>query len=342
MSRFPVSSGWKVTLETPDDLFSYQLYKIIKMEKLTVIGCGTMGHSIALSAAWKGIPVKMYGVSRADTERGKMNIAGKIERLSQNGLLKEGEPEQIKHRIKTTTSIDAAVGGSSFIIETIPENIDLKKRLFRNLDSICGRDVILASNTSGLSPSMLASVTAFPERVVVTHFWNPAHLIPLVEVVRGKMTADDTVKRTMELLRMMKKKPIEVKKEIPGFVANRLQFALFREAQFLLEKGIASKEDIDAATIYSIGRRLSVTGPLVSADMGGLDVFASISDYLFGELCKADHCLPTLKELVKNNKLGCKTGEGYYVWDPSFSEKMNNKREIELIRFLQQYDEPSR
>ncbi len=306
------------------------------MEKLTIIGCGTMGHSIALCAAWRGIYVKMFGTDHADRERAECGIIRKLETLSQNGLLKMGESEQVKNRIVATTSIDEAVGESSFIIETIPEKLDLKKELFRHLDNICAVDVILASNTSGLSPSAIASVTAVPERVVVTHFWNPAHLIPLVEVVRGEKTSDGTVKRALALLEVMKKKPIEVRKEMPGFVANRLQFALFREAQFLLEEGVASKEDIDAAVIYSIGRRLSVTGPFVSADMGGLDVFASISDYLFASLCKAESSLPTLKNLVEDNKLGSKSGNGYYVWDASFSEAMNNRREMELIRFYKE------
>ena len=130
------------------------------------------------------------------------------------------------------------------------------------------------------------------------------------------------------------KKPVELKKEVPGFIANRLQFALFREAQFLLEEGVASREDIDAAVIYSIGRRLSVTGPLASADMGGLDVFSAISDYLFPNLSNAKSSLPILKNLVENNKLGIKTAKGYYTWNRSFSEEMNNSREAELIRFL--------
>ena len=134
----------------------------------------------------------------------------------------------------------------------------------------------------------------------------------------------------------MHKKPIEVKREVPGLVGNRLQFALFREAQYLLEEGIASKEDIDAAVTYSIGRRLPVTGPLLSADMGGLDVFAAISDYLFEDLSKSDRSFPTLTKLVEHKKLGSKTKRGYYEWDKDFSTKVNQAREKELIRHLKQ------
>ena len=306
------------------------------MEKLAIIGCGTMGHSIALNAGWAGIQVRMYGTNQADTEHGEIGITSKLKMLVKHELLSEQELALIRERIIITTSMDDVLKDCTYVIEAAPENIDLKKNLFLHLDKVLNKDVILASNTSGLSPTDIASVTTHPERILVTHFWNPAHLVPLVEVVGGEKTNDASVKRTLELLRFMKKKPIEVKKEVPGFVANRLQFALFREAQNLLENGIASKEDIDAAVVYSIGRRLSVTGPLVSADMGGLDVFSTISDYLFPDLSNAEGSLPTLNRLVENNKLGSKTGEGYYIWDDSFSEKMNSGREAELIRMMKQ------
>ena len=306
------------------------------MENLTIIGSGTMGHSIALSAAWAEINVKMYGLDEIEIEKGLLGIKDKLTVLLQNGLITFKDFEDIKARITGSHSMEDAAEGASFIIECIPEDLGLKQELFRYLDKICAADVILASNTSGLSPSLISSGTLHPERIIVTHFWNPAHLIPLVEVLRAQKTNDSTFTRAMELLRIMNKKPIEVKKEVPGMVGNRLQFALFREAQYLLEEGIASKEDIDSAVIYSIGRRLPVTGPLISADMGGLDVFASISDYLFEDLSKADRAFPALNKLVAQNKLGDKTGEGYYLWDNDFSLEMNRSRERELIRFLKQ------
>ncbi len=306
------------------------------MEKLGILGCGTMGHSIALTAAWAGLPVKLHGINSAETEKAQLAIIDKLRMLSENGLLGLDTIEAIKNRISITHSIDEVAAVSSFIIETIPENIEMKRDLFGFLDKVCEPEVVLATNTSGLSPSRIASGTLNPQRIVATHFWNPAHLIPLVEVVRGEKTSDQTVKRAFDLLKYMKKKPIEVKKEAPGFVGNRLQFALFREAQYILEQGIASKEDIDAAVTYGIGRRLPVTGPLVSADMGGLDVFSAIADYLFTDLSNANCSSPALKKLVEDRKFGAKTGEGYYTWDSSFLEKMNQKREKELIRFLVQ------
>ena len=169
---------------------------------------------------------------------------------------------------------------------------------------------------------------------MITHFWHPAHLIPLVEVVRGNKTSDFTIKNDGSV--ELNKKPIEVKKEAPGFVGNRLQFALLREAQHILDEGIATKEDIDAAVVYSIGRRLPITGPILSADMGGLDVYQDISNYLYSHLSTTQESTPSMSELVNENKLGNKSGEGYYKWDESFSEEVNNAREKELIRYLKQ------
>ncbi|MFZ2845009.1 3-hydroxyacyl-CoA dehydrogenase family protein [Psychrobacter sp.] len=190
------------------------------------------------------------------------------------------------------------------------------------------------SNTSGFKPSALAVDMLHPARFVVTHFWNPAHLIPLVEVVKGEHTDAMTVQRAMDVLKLMNKKAIVLNKEIPGFIGNRLQYALFREAQALLDSGAASKEDIDAAVTYSIGRRLPVTGPLMSADMGGLDVFSAISNYLFEDLSTDQRSGEVLSQLVNENKLGDKTGEGFYSWAPDVSAKMNEEREQTLIYFL--------
>ncbi|RBP94457.1 3-hydroxybutyryl-CoA dehydrogenase [Cytobacillus firmus] len=304
------------------------------MERIAVLGCGTMGHSIALNAAWAGLSVKMQGISDTDLKQGWSNMLKKLDVMLDNGILSDSEAAQIQENIKMTVSVEEAVTDATFVIEAVPENIQLKIDLFKRLDALCSPDVILASNTSGLSPTEIASETVYPERTVVTHFWNPAHLIPLVEVVRGEKTGDEAVERSFQLLKEMKKKPIEVKKEIPGFVGNRLQYALFREAQYLLEEGIASKEDIDDAVTYGIGRRLPVSGPLMTADMGGLDVFSAISDYLFQHLSSAEESLPILKRLVEDQKLGDKSGEGYYKWDEAFSKQYNQKREAELIRFL--------
>ncbi|TDF94480.1 3-hydroxyacyl-CoA dehydrogenase family protein [Paenibacillus piri] len=306
------------------------------MENLAVLGAGLMGHSIALTAAWAGIDVALQGVDDADIGRAEQGIREKLAVLQEHGLIREQEIEQICGRIHTTVSIEEAIRGATFVIEAIPEQLELKIAFFRRLDELCAPEVLLASNTSGLSPTAIASQMKRPQRMVVTHFWNPAHLIPLVEVVRGEQTDDPTVKRALDFLKMMNKRPIEVKKDILGSVGNRIQYAIFREAQYILEQGVASMEDIDAAVTYSLGRRLPVTGPFMTADMGGLDVFHSISSYLFADLSKADGSYEPMSRLAESGNYGLKTGKGFYDWDQQTSQAMNKRREKELIHFLKQ------
>ncbi|MFD2922302.1 3-hydroxyacyl-CoA dehydrogenase family protein [Halobacillus naozhouensis] len=306
------------------------------MERIAVIGCGTMGHSIALNAAWTGFDVKLHGLNDAVLSQAWRSMMAKADALLRHNMFDSDELENLRNRIITTTSIKQVVEDATFVIEAIPENIELKKELFNEVDNLCNPQVVLASNTSGLSPTDIASDMFNPERFIATHFWNPAHLIPLVEVVPGEKTNESTIGRSMKLMVQMNKKPIKVNKDVPGFVGNRLQYALFREAQHLLEEGIASTEDIDAAVTYSIGRRLPKTGPFMTADMGGLDVFSAISNYLFNDLSKADSSLPTISHLVEEGSLGTKSGKGFYQWGSSFFEKINGEREKELIHFLKQ------
>ena len=303
-------------------------------EKLSILGSGTMGHSIALAAALAGMEVRVWGTGNQDIERGRLGVAEKIMILRKHDVIDSTEANVIAARIGFTDSLEECISGATFIIEAVPENLALKQKLFQELDRLCQPDVILASNTSGLSPTAIASLTISPERTLVTHFWNPGHLIPLVEVVRGEKTAAGTVERAVQLLQCMDKKPVVVKKDILGSIVNRLQYALFREAQYILEQGVATVEDIDAAVRYSIGRRLPVTGPFMTADMGGLDVFDSISSYLFPDLSSHQESFSRMRNLVDEGKYGQKTGAGFYQWEPEQSEKINEEREGELIYWL--------
>lgn len=309
------------------------------METLSVIGSGTMGHSIALNAAWRKMDVRMYATNEQDIKRAEQGIEQKLGTMADNGLFSMEESSAIRERITISDQLEEVVDGATFVIEAIPENLELKQQFYSRLEELIGTDTVLASNTSGLQPSDLAAGLRHPERFIVTHFWNPAHLIPLVEVVGGKSTSDSTRDRAMDLLQAMQKKPIVVKQEIQGFIGNRLQYALFREAQALLDAGVADKEDIDAAVTYSIGRRLPVTGPLMSADFGGLDVFKSISDYLFSDLSTLQASGETMDSLVGSGKLGVKSGEGFYDWSGSRGEEVSTERENMLIRFLKDDDQ---
>lgn len=304
------------------------------MERVSIIGSGTMGHSIAISLAWGNRFVKVYCINNEAAEDALKNIDDKLEVMITHKAINLTEAEDIKNNIKLKTSLEETLSDTTFIIEAITENLEIKKELFNTIAEHIDDKVIVASNTSGFLPSELSSDFKYPKQFAVTHFWNPAHLIPLVEIVPSNETSSRTIERAKELLQKIKKKPIVLKKEITGFIGNRLQYAMLREAQYLLDNGYADKEDIDASVTYSIGRRYPVTGPLMTADLGGLDVFSAISNYLFKELSNADYSGETITGLVNDGEFGIKNGSGFYDWDDEFADDVNNQREQVLIEFL--------
>nr|WP_018924889.1 3-hydroxyacyl-CoA dehydrogenase family protein [Salsuginibacillus kocurii] len=306
----------------------------LSQEKITVVGTGLMGHSIALSIAWAGDFVKLYGINQDEITKAKNHILEKLENLVGNELITNEEKDAVWACFSYEDELEAALEDATMVIEAAPENLELKQGLYEQMDRICNKEVILASNTSSLQPTKIASFARNPERILVAHFWNPAHLLPLVEVVLGEKTEERFVERTMKVLKKLNKEPIRVEKEILGFVGNRLQYALFREAQYIYEEGVCTVEEIDKAVETSIGRRLGATGPFMTADMGGLDVFSSISDYIFPDLSNEDSSLATMKEKVSDGKYGQKNGEGFYKWDEAFSRYKNQERENELIRWI--------
>lgn len=304
------------------------------MENVSVIGSGTMGHSIAISLAWHNYPVKVYCINNEAAENAKRNIKVKLEVMLNNQAIDERQLTGIENKIQLITNFEETLSETTFIIEAITEDLELKKELYNKISKCINRETVLASNTSGYLPSELSSEFKYPEQFVVTHFWNPAHLIPLVEIVPSEKTGETTIRRAKNLLEKINKKPIVMKKEIIGFIGNRLQYAMLREAQHLLDNGYADKEDIDTSVTHSIGRRYPVTGPLMTADLGGLDVFSAISNYLFKELNNGEHSGTTITNLVEQGKYGNKNGNGFYEWDEESSREINNKREQQLIEFL--------
>ena len=304
------------------------------METITIIGTGTMGHSIALSVALAEIPVTVYGLDDQEIELAIDGIEQKATVLIENELLEKSALQPLLQRIHFSKELQHATKNATIIIEAAPENLELKQDLLCEIETYCATDTILASNSSSLQPTRMAKKLTHPERMLGTHFWNPAHLIPLVEIIRGEKTADSYIERIQTFLETIHKQSIVVEKEVVGFVGNRLQFALFREAQYLYESGVASLEDIDKAVELSIGRRLGVTGPFMTADLGGLDIFKAISDYTFPDLANHPSALLSLNEKVEANHLGEKTGEGYYEWTSSSSAAIKRDREAELIRWL--------
>lgn len=307
----------------------------MEIKTVAVLGAGTMGHGIAELAALACWNVLLCDISNETLAKSLEAIKENLSTMERFGKISKEKNSATIKRIKGVTSIRDAVEPADLVIECLPENLEFKQKIFKELDEICPPEIILATNTSGLSPTAIAGNLKHPERVVVAHFWNPPQLIPLVEVVPGIKTAGDVVEKTMEWVKMLGKQPVRMNKECPGFIGNRLQLALLREALHIIEEGYADIEEVDKAITYGHGRRLGVTGPLCSADMGGLDIFHNISAYLFPELSNATVPSKLMQEMVENGKLGLKSGHGFYNWTPDRKEKTIGLRTATLLDFLQ-------
>jgi len=310
--------------------------RLENIENIAVLGTGTMAPGIAQLCAQSGYRVSMWGRTDASLQRGFNRLQSNLRTFRDNGLIAEGDDELIFSRVKGATSLEEAVRDAHFVIESVAEELTLKREIFAALDGLCQKDAILSTNTSGLSITAIASTSSRPEKVIVTHFWNPPHLIPLVEIGRGEKTSQETVDVTTQLMTKIGKTPVLVQKEAPGFIGNRLQFALLREALYIVEQGIASMEDVDTAVKMSFGRRLPVTGPLETADLGGVDTFLAVSEYLMKDLCSSSQPSSLLIDAVKKGQLGIKSGTGLYEWSPESISQITKAREEELIRFLRQ------
>jgi 3-hydroxybutyryl-CoA dehydrogenase len=307
----------------------------MKIKNVAVLGAGTMGHGIAELAALASCNVVLCDISEELLAKALSAIEKNLNTLDRRGELKGNSSTIIMLRIQCVKSISEAAASADLVIECLPEKLEFKQKIFKELDEICNPDVILATNTSGLSPTAIAKDLKHPERVVVAHFWNPPQLIPLVEVVPGEKTSKETVDMTVEWVEALGKQPVRMKRECLGFIGNRLQFALLREALYIVEQGYADAEEVDKSIIYGLGRRLPVTGPFCSADMGGLDIFHDISAYLFADLSNASEPSSLMQKLVEKGHLGLKSGRGFYDWTPEMKEKMVTLRTETLIDFLE-------
>ncbi len=305
------------------------------IRNISNLGTGGMGYGTALTFARAGYDVRMFGRSDASIDRGFKSINAALATLRDNHLIGEADIPAILGRIKGVTTLEEAAVGADFVIESVAEDLKVKQEVYGKMDTLCPPHTIFATDTSGLSPTTLAESIKRKDKFIVAHFWNPPHLLPLVEVVPGKHTSPETVDVTMKLMEIIGKKPIPLLREAPGFIGNRLQFALLREAMYIVESGIASKEAVDATVRYSMGRRLGVTGPLESADLGGLDVFYNISKYLMKDLCDSHKVANLIKEPVDRGALGAKTGTGFYKWTPDELARLRKMRERVLIEWLQ-------
>ncbi len=294
------------------------------------IGTGTMGPSMAAIFALAGYEVRMFGRTAAGVDRGFRGVGACLQSCREHGLVAPEELPAVAARIKGTTSLAEAAADADFVMESAVEDLTVKRQVFAAVEGLCPDRAILATNTSGLSPTAIAAGLDRPEKFVAVHFMNPPHLMAAVEVVPGGATAPATVAAACGLLKKIGKTPVVLRREAPGFIANRLQFALLREALYIVDQGIATAETVDTAMKH-LSRRLSATGPLETADLGGLDVFADIAAYLVPDLCSSPVPPPVLAAAKAAGNLGAKTGRGFYDWSDGEKLRAVRKRREEVL-----------
>ncbi|KZL40236.1 3-hydroxyacyl-CoA dehydrogenase family protein [Secundilactobacillus collinoides] len=297
------------------------------------LGAGTMGHATALQFAMAGYPVILVDQNNEALDNGMALIKKDLHTFADNHIIEDEEVAPIMARITTTTD-NQALAKADFIIESVVENVSVKKQVWAATEQIIRPDTICATNTSGLDPTEIATVLTHPERFVVAHFWNPAQLMPLVEVVPGEATAQATVTTTLALLNKIGKHAVPLQKASLGFVGNRIQLAVLRECLHIVNQGIATPEAVDDIVKYSLGRRWGILGPIVSADLGGLDVFDNISKYLYADLSNTTGEDVQLKAKVDEGHLGLKTGQGFYDWQGHDGAKLVADRDQALLDAL--------
>lgn len=282
----------------------------MEIKKIGVVGAGTMGNGIAQVAAQIGCDVVMRDIEMRFVEGGMKNIDRFLSKSVEKGKMDIKEKENIMGRIKGTLDM-ADLKDVDFVVEAVIEDLDLKKSVFKELDELCRPEVILSTNTSSMSITEIAASTKRPDKVCGMHFFNPVPLMRLVEIIRGYSTSDETIKITTELSQKMGKTTIEVKKDSPGFVVNRIMIPHILEAIKIVDEGIASIEDVDKAVKNGLNYPM---GPFELMDLTGIDVAYFVSEYLYKELNKENKWVTPnlLKTMVRAGNLGKKSGKGWY------------------------------
>lgn len=291
-----------------------------------VAGAGTMGASMAEQFAKCGYDVIMSDINPAALEKAKELIRiNQLTEVSENILTQE-ESDQLKARITYTTD-NTDFAKADLVIEAIIENLDAKKSVWAQISSVVRDDTILASNTSGISITEIATAVEKPERFMGMHWINPSHIIPLIEIISGEKTAPDYVTAVYELCEAIGKKPVRVN-DAPGFVLNRIQLAIIRECLYIADRNIATPEDIDKVMKYALGLRYACLGPFEVCDQGGIDIFYNIAEYLFEDLADNKEPFSLLKECNDRGEFGVKTGKGFYDYSGDKAEESIKYRDM--------------
>ena len=296
-----------------------------QIERIGVVGAGLMGHGIALQFALGGYDVRLNDVSETRLDAALANVRTTLAMLAEMSLVDSDDADRAPGRISTSTSLEETVSEIDFVVEAVFEDLPLKQSVFAELDRCAPGHAILSSNTSSFMSSQLAPSTNRPGQVVVANWWNPPYLLPLIEVVKGPETSDETIEATAGLFTRLGKRPVVLQKESLGFIGNRMQFALLREAISIVESGIASAEDVDLVVKSSFGRRLSVAGPFEVFDLAGWDTISAIVAQLFPDLSTGRATPALIEDLVERGDLGVKSGRGFYDWSGEAVQELRER-----------------
>ena len=294
---------------------------VAKRQQVAVIGAGLMGHGIALIFARAG----QYVTLRDPHEETLKSAPGRISESLRILGANDTEIARVLKMIELCSSVEMAVRNARFVFEAAPEKLDLKKKIFAEIEEHAPVDCVLASNTSVIQITKIMSDLKGRHRAVGTHWWNPPHMIPLVEVIKTDWTDAAVADSMMALLADAGKTPVLVEKDVPGFIGNRLQHALWREAVSLVERGICDAESVDTVIKSCFGRRLAVLGPLENADLVGTDLTLDIHENVLADLENRQGPSPYLRQLVENGKLGMKTGEGFRKWSEEEADAVRTR-----------------
>ncbi|MDR3358931.1 MAG: 3-hydroxyacyl-CoA dehydrogenase family protein [Desulfovibrio sp.] len=298
------------------------------------LGTGTMGHGVAFLAAKAGYAVKLFGRSPESIKRGLDSIDRAIALYENNKLTAAGEGDKIRKNITGVTSLEEAAAGADLVMESVAEVLQVKRDVFAVVEAASPEHAVIATDTSGLDLEQIRTAFKRPERFLSIHFFTPPYLMPTVEVCPCSATSDFVRKTAVEWVKSIGNMPIELSTAVSGFIINRIQAAVLREAVYIVEQGWASAETVDKAVVYSLGRRYAQTGPIESADMGGWDILGALLDELGDKLCAYKKAPALVDELRAAGKLGLKTGKGYYDWPAERIQQRRSAREQTLIDFL--------
>ncbi len=295
------------------------------MTKAAVVGLGTMGPGIAATLARGGMEVTAFDVSPEQREKAPPMLAVAQKVLGALGVEDKGG------KVTFADSLESALAGAELVVETVPEKLEIKQSVFKEIDGLVGPDCVIASNTSGIPIGKLQEGNSNPARVVGMHWSNPPQVIPMIEVIAGAATGQDTVDWMCDTIKAMGLLPVVVKRDVPGFVENRILYALLRECVDLVEQGVIDAKGLDTCVSWGIGYKLSVIGPMALLDVAGLDIYQAVGSYLNADLSTRKDVSPYVTEKTASGKLGMKTGGGIFDYTPEEAAALRDERAKKLV-----------